>query len=108
MITSPKGLSKPSTKTLLGRQTGVSRETILAVAMAGRALPPLLLPLRERAKRNRSTWIQYSPFCLADDEALYFRRQWRLASRLFCFVHGCGLRDRCPACRGGIAPFDQT
>ncbi|NGO55453.1 hypothetical protein G6N73_31160 [Mesorhizobium camelthorni] len=67
-----------------------------------------MLPLRENAKRNRSTWIQYCPFCLADDEAPYFRRQWRLASRVSCFVHGCGLRDRCPACRGGIAAFDQT
>nr|WP_281352991.1 TniQ family protein [Mesorhizobium camelthorni] len=94
--------------TLLGRQTDVSQETISAVAMASRALPPLLLPLRENAKRNRSTWIQYCPFCLAYDAAPYFRRQWRLASRVSCFVHGCGLRDRCPACRGGIAAFDQT
>jgi len=45
--------------------------------------------------------------CLADDRAPYFRRSWRLASRISCFRHGCGLRDRCPACRGGIAPFAQ-
>jgi hypothetical protein len=37
-----------------------------------------------------------------------FCRQWRLASRVSCFVHGCGFWDRCPACRSGIAAFDQT
>ena len=37
-----------------------------------------------------------------------FGGRWRLASRISCFRHGCGLRDRCPACRGGIAPFAQT
>lgn len=38
----------------------------------------------------------------------------RMASRISCFRHGCGLRDRCPACRGALAPsripsdfFDQ-
>jgi hypothetical protein len=69
---------------------------------------PLLLPLRENARRNRSTWMQYCPLCLADDRAPYFRRQWRLATRISCFVHGRGLRDRCPACRTGITSFDQT
>ena len=28
--------------------------------------------------------------------------------RISCFTHGCGLRDRCPVCRGGIAPFAQA
>lgn len=36
----------------------------------------------------------------------YFRRQCRLASRVSCFVQGCGLRDRCPTCHAGIATFD--
>lgn len=91
----------------LADQTGVPRDVITKMTMSGCALIPLLLPLRESAHRNRSTWIQYCPLCLADDDAPYFRRQWRLASRVSCFVHGCGLRDRCPACRSGIAPFDQ-
>ena len=64
------------------------------------------MPLRQIARRNRSTWMQYCPLCLANDDAPYFRKQWRLASRISCFVHGCGLRDRCPACRRGIASFD--
>lgn len=52
--------------------------------------------------------MQYCPLCLDDDDAPYFRRRWRLATRISCFVHGCGLRDRCPACRHGIAAFDQV
>lgn len=93
---------------LLGKQTGVAPETISAMALTGDALTPLLPPLRENAHRNRSTWMQYCPLCLADDDAPYFRRQWRLASRISCFVHGCGLRDRCPECGSGIASFDQA
>ena len=92
----------------LGARTGVAPEAISAMAMTDWALAPLLLPLRAIAHRNRSTWIQYCALCLADDRAPYFRRSWRLASRISCFRHGCGLRDRCPACRGAIAPFAQT
>ncbi|MER9387791.1 TniQ family protein [Mesorhizobium sp. M0435] len=87
---------------LLGGQTGVPHEAISAMTMTGWALTPLLLPLRENARRNRSTWMQFCSLCLAD-EAPHFHRQWRLASRISCFVHGCGLRDRCPACHAGIA-----
>lgn len=93
---------------LLGKQAGVAPETISAMALTGYALTPLLLPLRENAHRNRSTWMQYCPLCLAEGDAPYFRRQWRLASRISCFLHGCGLRDRCPECRCGIASFDQA
>nr|WP_287140918.1 TniQ family protein [Mesorhizobium sp.] len=78
------------------------------MTMAGQVLTPLLLPLRENAGRNRSTWMQYCPLCFVADEAPYFRRRWRLATRISCFVHGCGLRDRCPACRSGIASFGQS
>lgn len=92
---------------LLANQTGVPHEAISAMSMTGDALTPLLLPLRENAHRNRSTWMQYCPLCLADDDAPYFRRQWRMASRISCFEHGRGLRDRCPSCRSGIASFNQ-
>ena len=92
---------------LLADQTGVPQEAILTMAMTAGALAPLLLPLRDSAHRNRSTWIQYCPRCLAEDEAPYFRRRWRLASSVSCFAHGCGLRDRCPACHAGVAAFDQ-
>lgn len=93
--------------TLLCHQTGRATEEISAMTMSGFAMAALLLPLRDNAHRKRSTWMQYCPQCLAADEAPYFRRQWRLASRVSCFAHGCGLRDRCPACHAGIATFDQ-
>jgi len=92
----------------LGVRTGVAPEAISAMAMTEGALAPLLLPLRETACRSRSTWTQFCALCLAEDRAPYFRRSWRLASRISCFRHGCGLRDRCPACHGAIAPFAQT
>lgn len=92
----------------LGVRTGVACETISAMATTSGALAPLLLPLRATARRSRSTWVQYCASCLADDRTPYFRRSWRLASRISCFRHGCGLRDRCPACRGALAPFAQT
>lgn len=92
---------------MLADQTGVPQEVVGAMTMSGCAMVPLLLPLRDSAHRNRSTWIQYCAECLATDDAPYFRRQWRLASRVSCFAHGCGLRDRCPACHAGIAAFDQ-
>lgn len=91
----------------LGARTGKAREAIMAMTMMDEALRPLLLPLRETARRSRSNWLQYCASCLADDRVPYFRRSWRLASRISCFRHGCGLRDRCPACRGGIAHFTQ-
>lgn len=92
---------------LLGHRTKMPHDTILKMTMTGGALAPLLLPLRENARRNRSTWMQYCPSCLAGDATPYFRRQWRIASRVSCFEHGRGLRDRCPACRSGIATFNQ-
>ncbi|WP_292519135.1 TniQ family protein [Mesorhizobium sp.] len=60
---------------LLGDRTGVPHKAISAMAMTGYALTPLLLPLRENVHRNRSTWMQYCPQCLAEDKAPYFRRQ---------------------------------
>lgn len=92
---------------LLADNTGVPQEAISAMTMSACASAPLLLPLCYSAHRNRSTWMQYCQQCLAADDAPYFRQQWRLASRVSCFAHGCGLRDRCPACHAGIAVFDQ-
>lgn len=93
---------------LLGHRTAITQKSIRKMMMTSGTLDPLLLPLRENAQRNRSTWMQYCPSCLASDATPYFRRQWRIASRVSCFEHGRGLRDRCPACRSGIAAFDQA
>ena len=91
----------------LSRQTGIPRKAIAAMSLDSWALKPLLLPLRFKGKRGFSTWLQYCPECLATDELPYFRSHWRLATRISCFVHGSGLRDNCPLCRKGIAPFNQ-
>ncbi len=93
--------------TFLCEQSGLPSEAISTMILSSWALTPLLLPLRESVHRGRSTWIQYCPQCLAEDETPYFRRQWRLASRVSCFAHGCGLRDRCPACRTAISSYHQ-
>ena len=37
-----------------------------------------------------------------------FRRCWALATRVFCFRHGCQFRYRCPSCGQGLAPFKQA
>ncbi|MFI0849581.1 TniQ family protein [Mesorhizobium sp. IMUNJ 23232] len=92
----------------LGTSTDGPLEAISTMAMTDRALTPVLLPLRENARRNRSAWMQYYPLCLGEDEAPYFRRQWRLASRVSCFVHGCGLRADIPIAAAELLPSNQT
>ena len=91
----------------------VAEDGVLAAMVLTRAMPrSLLLPLRRTGPQNtndrtRSTWVQFCPRCLANDASPYLRRHWRLATRVSCFDHGCALRDRCPACRSGLAAFDQ-
>ncbi|NTH42747.1 TniQ family protein [Agrobacterium rhizogenes] len=92
---------------LLADRTGFGHEVISRMSLRGCGLKVLLLPLRHDSKQRFSTWIQYCPDCFASDESPYFRRAWRLATRISCFVHRKGLRDRCPSCRSGIASFAQ-
>ncbi|MCH2396436.1 MULTISPECIES: TniQ family protein [Alphaproteobacteria] len=87
--------------------TGVSRQKLAAMSLTRSAWRPLLLPLRSRVRRSRSTWLQYCSCCLAEDAQSYFRRRWRLATWISCPDHGCGLRDRCRSCGSGIAASDQ-
>jgi hypothetical protein len=56
----------------------------------------------------QSCWLQFCPACLREDEVPHFRRGWTLATRVSCFRHGCRLRDRCPSCGLGLAPFRQA
>ena len=97
---------------LLQRQTGVCRDRIAAMPIGARDWRPLLLPLRHsaglaQAGQTRATWLQFCPVCLADDEVPYFRRAWRRATVMICRRHGRRLSDHCPACRQGLAPFNQ-
>jgi len=53
------------------------------------------------------TWLQFCPDCLANDIDPYFRTEWRLATRISCFLHRKRLRDRCPTCLRGISLLAQ-
>jgi hypothetical protein len=97
---------------LLHHQTGVDRDRIAAMTIGAKEWRSLLLPLRHslgstHADQRQATWQQFCPACLAEDEAPYFRQGWRRASVMACRRHGQGLLDRCPACRQGLAPFNQ-
>jgi len=97
---------------LLGERTHIPLEDITALTVAPDALAGLRLPLRPGSQQTcvperQVTWLQFCPACLAEDETPYFRRGWSLATRVSCFRHGCRLRDRCPSCGQGLAPFSQ-
>ncbi len=93
---------------LLHTHTGLSLRKLSAMSLASSPPRSLLLPLRSNGRRDSSTWLQFCSKCLAEDAQPYFRRRWRLATRVSCAKHGCRLRDRCPSCRSRIAAFDQT
>ncbi len=93
---------------LLHHQTDVDRDRIMAMTIGAKKWRPLLLPLRRaQADQKQATWQQFCAVCLAEDETPYFRREWRRASVMTCRRHRRGLLDRCPACRQGLAPFNQ-
>jgi len=96
----------------LGEHTHIPLEDIAALSVAPDPLTGLRLPLRPGSQQTcapgrQVTWLQFCPACLAEDETPYFRRSWSLATRVSCFRHGCRLRDRCPSCEHGLAPFNQ-
>ncbi|TAW69516.1 TniQ family protein [Rhizobium ruizarguesonis] len=93
---------------LLYAKTGVTPDQLAAMTLSHGLPKELLLPLRDNGHRDSSAWLQFCCRCLADDAQPYFRRRWRLATRVSCTEHGCRLRDRCPSCLGRIAAFDQA
>ncbi|MGV1793694.1 TniQ family protein [Rhizobium sp. A37_96] len=93
---------------ILSAHTNISQPQLFTMSLKGSPLKRLLLPLRDDGRRRSSAWLQYCPQCLADDAHPYFRRQWRLATRISCPHHRCGLRDRCPSCRNRIAAYKQV
>lgn len=92
---------------LLHTHTDISSDHLSAMKLSQGCPKQLLLPLRNSGRRNDSTWLQFCSCCLADDDQSYFRRRWRLATRISCTKHGSRLRDRCPSCHSRIAAFDQ-
>ncbi|CUX72027.1 MULTISPECIES: TniQ family protein [Agrobacterium] len=95
-------------KNLLCANTGVSHHQIHAMALSRDLPTELLLPLRNSGRRGTSTWLQFCPRCLAGDEHPYFRRSWRLATKVSCGDHRSGLRDRCPSCQRRIEAYAQS
>lgn len=98
---------------LLLDHTAICPDEIDDLCLANSPLSTLRLRLRTRPQdagtsTAQSTWLQYCPTCLRDDEVPYFRRSWTFATRVSCFHHGCRLRDRCPSCGQGLAPFKQA
>ncbi|WP_082640959.1 TniQ family protein [Sinorhizobium sp. GL28] len=87
---------------------GVSPCQLSAMTLSHTLPKQLLLPLRNSTRRDGPTWLQFCSRCLAEDAHPYFRRRWRLATRISCDRHGARLRDRCPSCRSRIAVFDQS
>lgn len=93
---------------LLYAKTGVAPDQLAAMTLSQDLPKQLLLPLRYNGQRDSSTWLQFCCRCLSEDAQPYFRRRWRLATRVSCTEHGCRLRDRCPSCNSSIAVFDQS
>ena len=93
---------------LLSAKTGIAPIHLSSMMLLHGLPNKLLLPLRNGPRYESSTWLQFCSQCLAADAQPYFRRRWRLASRISCTKHGCRLRDRCPSCRSRVAAFNQA
>ncbi len=92
----------------LRQYADITSEQLAAMRMPDGLPKQLFLPLRKLYRRSGSTWLQFCPRCLATDTHPYFRREWRLATRLTCEKHKSRLRDRCTACNQPVAAFDQN
>ena len=97
---------------LLLDHSSICPEELDGLCLGPSQLSVLRLRLRTRphdaaTSTAQSAWLQYCPVCLRDDEVPYFRCSWTLATRVSCFHHSCRLRDRCPSCGQGLAPFKR-
>ncbi|QTG17052.1 TniQ family protein (plasmid) [Agrobacterium tumefaciens] len=95
-------------KNVLCANAGISHDQILEMSLTSGLPMELLLPLRNSGRRGTSTWLQFCPRCLAGDEHPYFRRSWRLATKVSCGDHRSGLRDRCPSCQRRMEAYGQS
>lgn len=57
-----------------------------------------ILAVKTTATSRRGFGQQFCPQCLAEDQAPYFRKIWRVAFCTFCPEHGIMLYDACPSC----------
>jgi len=70
----------------------------LFIASSARNVQWVLRYGRNRNGEEPQCSLQYCPECLKEDEAPYFRRQWRLALVVICPRHRLQLRDCCHMC----------
>lgn len=61
-----------------------------------------IMPIGVYHRKRVQYGLQYCPSCLAEDEAPYFRRKWRLAFITICEHHHRVLHDRCPICGAAV------
>jgi len=85
----------------------ITSEQLAAMTLPEGIPRQLFLPVQNLHQRSGPTWLQFCPRCLATDALPYFRREWRLATRLTCERHCSRLRDRCPSCNQPVTAFDQ-
>jgi hypothetical protein len=57
-----------------------------------------LTSMKIRGRRCQNPGLRFCAKCLEEDEQLYFRKIWRVASYTMCEKHRCELLDRCPNC----------
>ncbi len=69
---------------------------------------PWILAIGARNRKRKRYALQYCPICLQNDQAPYFRIQWRLAWHTVCHQHECLLWDKCPSCGSPIQPHTLT
>ncbi len=99
-------------RSLLLNHTSICPEDIDGLCLAHSPFSNVRLRLRARPQdagtsTAQSCWLQFCPTCLREDEVPFFRQSWTLATRVSCFRYGCRLRDRCPSCGQGLAPFKR-
>jgi hypothetical protein len=99
----------------LEQHTGVQRERLEALTLRSfeslvferlneTGITRLLMPLSIFHRTRRAYGQQFCPMCLAEDDAPYLRRRWRLAIMTVCSRHAILLQDRCGHCGRPLAP----
>ncbi len=88
----------------LSEGSGIPRDRLSSMALQPCDYRHMPLPLVIKARRAASTWLQFCPACLDSDQPPYFRRGWRHSTRISCFIHRCGLRDRCHRATAELLP----
>lgn len=63
---------------------------------------PWIQTLMMYHRRRKGYGVQFCPGCLAEDEAPYYRKAWRVSFNTMCTRHRVMLHDRCPWCSAPV------